>query len=75
MMRHLEILLTGIVADPEKRIDELEILTQEEQRQTRVAGQSQFIEDAFPQTCLQQLFEAQAVRTPEALALILKMSV
>ncbi len=70
MMRHLEILLAGIVADPDKRIDELAILTEEEQRQTRVAEHSQLIENAFPVACLQQLFEAQAGRTPDAVALV-----
>jgi amino acid adenylation domain-containing protein len=70
MMRHLEILLTGIVAEPGKRIDELTILTAEEQRQTRSAGQSQLVEGAFPEARLQQLFEAQAGRTPDAVALI-----
>ncbi|HEY0547314.1 MAG TPA: condensation domain-containing protein, partial [Pyrinomonadaceae bacterium] len=70
MMRHLEILLTGIVADPNQRIDELAILTEEEKLQTHVAAQSQLIEGAFPKACLQQLFEARAERTPDAVALV-----
>ena len=70
MMRHLEILLAGIVANPDERINELAILTAEEQRQTQSSQPSSHVTGAFTETCVQQLFEAQVERTPEAVALV-----
>ena len=69
IMRRLEILLNGIVAAPDKRINDLPILTEEELRQTRSAQQSQLITNT-QNPCIHQLFEAQAARTPDAVALI-----
>ncbi len=67
MLGHLEILLEGVVADPDRRLSELPLLTTEERRElverndTRVARPEN--------TPLHTLFEAQVERTSGAVAL------
>ncbi len=70
MLRHFEILLEDIVANPDKRINELAMLTEDEQRQTQSSEHSQLAADVFSHSGLHQIFEAQAERTPDAVALI-----
>jgi amino acid adenylation domain-containing protein len=69
MVGHLQTLLEGIAADPDQRLSALPLLTAGERRQLLLewnATQTDFAQE----TCLHELFEAQATRTPEAAALI-----
>src|SRR5262249_32288723 len=62
-------LLEGIVADPDQRISRLPLLTSKERRQILVEWNS--TQKDFPKgSCLQQLFEAQVERTPNAHAVV-----
>ncbi len=62
-------LLAAIVADPAQRIGALPLLSEAEQHQLVVAWNQTAI--AYPQdTCVQQLFEAQVERTPDAVAVV-----
>ncbi len=66
---HFQTLLAGIVANPNQPIAHLPLLTESEQRQVLVtwnATQAEYPTD----TCIQTLFEAQVVRTPEAIAVV-----
>ena len=69
MADRLGVLLEGIVADPDRRLSELPLLTAAERHQVLVAWndtRASFPEDA----CLHQLFERQVARTPDATALV-----
>jgi amino acid adenylation domain-containing protein len=68
MLTHLQILLEGIVANPQQRLHELPLLTTAERQQ--LLGdwndtQTQYVDDV----CVHQLFEAQVERSPDAIAL------
>jgi len=68
MEQHLQILLAGIVANPEQPLQELPLLTNQEQHQLLVewnATKSEFPDHA----CLHQLIEAQVEQTPDNIAL------
>lgn len=68
MTRHFERLLEGIVAQPERSIAELPLLTAEEEQRQIV----EWNETASPlpaDACLHQLFEQQVALTPDAPAL------
>ncbi len=65
---HFQTLLESIVADPQQRISELEMLSAAERQQLLVEFNDTVT--AYPQdVCLHQLFEQQVERTPAALAL------
>ncbi len=67
---HLQTLLAGIVADPNRRLSELPLLTPTEQRQ--VLEEWNATAAQYPQDrCVHELFEAQVERTPDAVALVL----
>src|SRR5689334_16727370 len=67
MMGHLRVLLEAVVVGPERRISELPLLTRAEREQVLVEWNR--TETAYADgECLQELFEAQVERTPEALA-------
>ncbi|HEX7243883.1 MAG TPA: amino acid adenylation domain-containing protein, partial [Longimicrobiaceae bacterium] len=69
MLCHLARLLEEIVADPGRRLGELELLSAAERRQ--VVEEWNRTEAEYPSgLCLHQLFEAQAARTPEAVAVV-----
>ncbi|MFL6194388.1 MAG: amino acid adenylation domain-containing protein, partial [Thermoanaerobaculia bacterium] len=69
MLGHLRTLLEGIVAEPEARIGDLPILTDEERAQIEAWHAETAVE--HPRGgLLHGLFEAQAARTPDAVALI-----
>lgn len=69
MAGHIETLLAGIVAQPEQRIGALPLLAEAERRQLLIDWNN--TQREFPSTsCLHQLFEAQARRTPSAIAVI-----
>jgi len=69
MMSYFQTLLEGIVASPEKRIADLPILAESERHQLLVEWNDTSTD--YPKDkCIQQLFEAQVERTPDAVAVI-----
>jgi amino acid adenylation domain-containing protein len=69
MMRHFETLLEGIAADPEQRLSALPLLTAPEQ--LRMLEEWNATGCEYPKDrCLNQLFEEQAARTPERVAVV-----
>jgi non-ribosomal peptide synthetase component F len=69
MLTHYINLLESIVANPQQRIRELPLLTHDEARQILVEWNDTAREYAH-ERCIHQLFEAQAERTPEAIAVV-----
>jgi amino acid adenylation domain-containing protein len=67
LVGHLQVLLEGIVAQPEQRIAQLPLLTEAERRQMLVEW-NETRRDYPPESGVHQLFEAQVKRTPEAIA-------
>ncbi len=69
MLGHLQTLFEAIVADPEQRVGELPLLTESERHQLLVEWNDTAAD--YPRDrCLHQLFEAQAARTPKAVAVM-----
>nr|WP_253900126.1 non-ribosomal peptide synthetase [Corallococcus carmarthensis] len=69
MVEHLRTLLEGVVAKPEAAVGRLPMLTPAERQQVLVTwnqSQAEYARDAT----IPQLFEAQAKRTPEAVAVV-----
>jgi amino acid adenylation domain-containing protein len=66
---HFQVLLLGIAAHPEGKISELPLLTETEQRQLLVEWNNTAV-TYTPDCFVPQMFEAQAERTPEAIAVI-----
>lgn len=69
MMGHFRVLLEGIVAGPNRPMAMLPLLTEAERQQSVVEWnntQAEFPDDQ----CVHQLFEAQAARTPEVIAVV-----
>jgi amino acid adenylation domain-containing protein len=66
MLGHFQTLLEGIVADPDRSIAKLPLLTEPEQQQRLAWNQTQA---DYPDRCIHQLFEAQVERTPDAVAI------
>ena len=67
MARHFEILLTDIAAHPDRAIDSLAMLSENEQRRMLVEWNDTAA--AYPsRSCIHELFEAQVARTPDAIA-------
>jgi amino acid adenylation domain-containing protein/non-ribosomal peptide synthase protein (TIGR01720 family) len=64
---HFQILLEAIALEPDQPISHLSLLTDSEQAQLIAWNQTQ---TDYPQTCVHQLFEQQAQRTPDAIALV-----
>ncbi len=67
MMGHFQTLLAGIAADPWRRLSSLPLLTEPE-RARLLSEWSRGAGVAPGRQCLHELFEAQAARTPEAVA-------
>ncbi|TSC26813.1 amino acid adenylation domain-containing protein, partial [Corallococcus sp. Z5C101001] len=67
LARHLGVLLEGVAADPDARLHQLPLLTPEDRRQV-VAGWNDANAHFPVDACLHSLFEAQAARTPDAVA-------
>jgi amino acid adenylation domain-containing protein/thioester reductase-like protein len=66
---NFQILLAGIVANPETPINELPLLSAAEQQQILVEWNDTFIE--YPDSkCIHQLFEEQVARTPQDIAVV-----
>jgi fengycin family lipopeptide synthetase B len=68
MLDHFQVLLESIVSQPDRRIDDLPILTETERHQ--LLAWSDTREDYATDKCLHQLFEEQVRRTPEAIAVV-----
>jgi surfactin family lipopeptide synthetase C len=69
MLGHMENLLQGIVAAPARALSDLSPLGDAERRQVLVDFNATAA--PYPQSaCIHELFEAQAARTPEAVALV-----
>jgi fengycin family lipopeptide synthetase B len=69
MLRHFEILLEGIIDDPDRRISELPLLTPAERRQLLVEWNPTRTILAQDR-CIHQVFEEQFEKSPEAVALV-----
>jgi amino acid adenylation domain-containing protein len=67
LLAHFQNLLTGVVADPTQRVADLTLLSQTE-RDQQLVGWNETGADFPLDTCVHRLFEAQVVRTPEAIA-------
>ncbi|MGH7854253.1 MAG: amino acid adenylation domain-containing protein, partial [Candidatus Binatia bacterium] len=68
MAGHFEILLRGIVADPDRSIATLPLLSVQEQKQSLIEWNDTAA--FYPKEwCIHELFEAQTARTPDAVAL------
>lgn len=68
LLRHYQILLDNIVANPEQRIAELSLLTEEEQLLFAEVNDTQAEYPAAKR--IHELFEEQAARRPEAIAVV-----
>ena len=71
MMNHFQQLLANIIAQPNRRIAELSLLTPTEARQILVEWNNPVIaahQDSCLHQCLHHWFEAQVERTPDAVA-------
>jgi amino acid adenylation domain-containing protein/non-ribosomal peptide synthase protein (TIGR01720 family) len=69
MLGHLQTMLTGIVANPDQRLEDLPLLTEAERHQLLVEWndtQADYPKDQ----CIHQLFEAQVERSPDAIAVV-----
>ena len=69
MLLHWQTLLESIVAAPDMRVSELPLLDQAERQQLLIDWQ-QTARDYPQDCCIQELFEAQVARTPEATAIL-----
>ncbi|HEV2147714.1 MAG TPA: non-ribosomal peptide synthase/polyketide synthase [Longimicrobiaceae bacterium] len=69
MLEHLVRLLKGAVTDPERRLSGVELLGEEEREQV-VEGWNATEAEYPRELCVHQLFEAQADRTPAAVAVV-----
>ncbi|MBH8554256.1 amino acid adenylation domain-containing protein [Nostocaceae cyanobacterium CENA357] len=68
MLGHFQTLLTGIVTNPQQRLSDLPLLTPDEQQQLLLWNSTQT--DFCDCQCIQQLFEAQVEKTPDAVAVV-----
>jgi amino acid adenylation domain-containing protein len=69
MLKHFQTLLGNIVADPDRRLSDLSLLTETERRQVLVEWNDASIEYCRDQ-CIHELFEAQVTQSPDAVAVI-----
>ncbi|HET9117503.1 MAG TPA: amino acid adenylation domain-containing protein, partial [Pseudonocardiaceae bacterium] len=68
MAEHLLVLMAGIVADPDRPVGELPLLTQAQRHQLLVEWND--THRAVPAATLPELFQARAASTPDAVALV-----
>jgi amino acid adenylation domain-containing protein len=69
ILGHFQTLLTGIVANPQQRVSDLPLLTLNEQQQILVEWNDTQTDIGDVQ-CVQQLFEEQVAKTPDAVAVV-----
>ncbi len=70
MLEHLAVLLAGVVEDPGRRVSELPLLAAAERGQLLVEWNDTRVAERGEGLLLHQLFEAQARRSPGAVALV-----
>jgi amino acid adenylation domain-containing protein len=69
LLGHFQILLEGIIGDPDQRISELPLMTQTEQHQLVVDWND--TEKEYPKDkCIHQLFETQVEKSPDRIAVL-----
>lgn len=68
MAQHYRVLLEAIVEDPGRRISALPMLTEAERGRMLTVWND--TAQTYPDACLHELFEAQARRTPERIAIV-----
>ena len=68
MLGHFQSVLDGMVADLSQPVADLPLLTEAERRQLLVEWNA--TQADYPRQCVPELFEAQVVRTPDAVALV-----
>ena len=73
ILDHLHTVLESMVADPHRRISDVEILTDAE-RERLIGAAGEVETEERSQTCLHRLFESQAEQTPLAPALIFEQT-
>lgn len=69
MQMRFQTLLDGVLADPERRLSDLPLLTKAEERQL-VREWNRAQAEHSTEACFHQLFEAQTERTPDAVAVV-----
>ncbi len=69
MVGHFQTLLESIVADPEQKLSKLRLLTDAERHQLLVEWNAGLTAQ-WKDQCVHQLFEAQAARMPDAVAVV-----
>jgi len=69
MLGHIEILLESIIANPEQRLSDVRMLTDQEQHQLLVDWNDTQIDYPKDQ-CIQELFEGQVEKTPDSIAVV-----
>lgn len=69
MLGHLQNLLKSIIANPQQRLQDLQLLS-EGQRQQILVKWNQTKQEYPQQQCIHQLFEAQVEKTPDAVAVV-----
>ncbi|MBK1986127.1 amino acid adenylation domain-containing protein [Sphaerospermopsis aphanizomenoides BCCUSP55] len=69
MIEHFQMLISGILAEPEQSIWELPLLTEKERHELLVDWNQ--TQTNYPQNkCIHQLFEEQVEKTPDAIAVV-----
>lgn len=68
LIDHWKILLRGIIANPEQRLSQIPLLTEEEKQQLTEMGYSK--PSSTDLVLIPRLFEEQAQRTPDAIAVV-----
>ena len=69
MIEHFKTMLAGIVANPQQRVSQLPLLTEQERHQLLVEWNNTTKEYPFDK-CIHQLFEEQVERSPDAIAVV-----
>ena len=69
MTKHLENILESVIADPAQRLSELPLLSDDEKRQLLIEWNATAVEYPSDQ-CIHELFEAEARRRPDDVALL-----
>src|SRR6185369_7435110 len=69
LVQHYELLLDGVVADPDRQLSQLPLLLEEDRHKLLVEWNDTHVAYDL-EKCVHQLFEAQVSRTPDAIAVV-----